>query len=82
MVRSPKYTIGLGGEYTFNLDSGARVIVGTDAKYRDREFFLVNRQDYSVDPILSQKGYPYGTLTLGISAQITNTKLMLTLKTC
>lgn len=65
LVRSPKYTIGLGGEYTFNLDSGARVIVGTDAKYRDREFFLVNRQDYSVDPILSQKGYTLWNANVG-----------------
>ena len=39
--------------------------MGTDAKYRDREFFLVNRQDYSVDPILSQKGYTLWNANVG-----------------
>ncbi|MDN5434809.1 MAG: TonB-dependent receptor, partial [Acinetobacter sp.] len=65
LVRSPKYTVGLGGEYTFNLNDGARVVVGTDASYRDREFFLVNRQDYSVDPILSQKAYTLWNANVG-----------------
>ncbi len=65
LVRSPKYTIGVGGEYTFNLNDGARIVVGTDASYRDREFFLVNRQDYSVDPILSQKAYTLWNAHIG-----------------
>lgn len=65
LVRSPKYTLGIGGDYTFNLDSGARIIVGTDASYRDREFFLVNRQNYQVDPTLSQKAYTLWNANIG-----------------
>lgn len=65
LVRSPKYTVGLGGEYTFNLSNGSRVVVGTDASYRDREYFLVNRQNYTVDPVLSQKAYTLWNANIG-----------------
>ena len=65
LVRSPKYTLGVGGEYTFDLNSGARIVLGTDASYRDREYFLVNRQNHTVDPYLSQKAYTVWNANLG-----------------
>ncbi|SPL69973.1 TonB-dependent receptor [Acinetobacter stercoris] len=65
LVRSPKYTLGVGGTYTFNLNNGSRIVVGTDANYKDREFFLVNRQNYSVDPELSQKAFTLWNANIG-----------------
>ena len=65
LVRSPKYTLGIGGSYTFNLDDGARIVLGTDASYRDREYFLVNRQNHTVDPYLSQKAYTLWNANIG-----------------
>lgn len=57
LVRSPKATFGLGTEYTFNLSNGARITVGADASYRSREYFLADRQDENLEPILSQGAY-------------------------
>jgi len=65
LVRSPKYTFGIGGEYTFELNSGGRIVIGTDANYRDRVYFVVNRQDHHVDPILSQKAYALWNANIG-----------------
>jgi iron complex outermembrane receptor protein len=65
LVRAPKYTLAVGGDYTFYLGNGARLVLGTDASYRDRVYFLVNRQDQSVDPELSQAGFTLWNANLG-----------------
>lgn len=57
LVRSPKVTVGLGTDYTFHLPNGARIVAGADASYRDREYFLADRQDENLEPILSQRAY-------------------------
>lgn len=57
LVRSPKTTAGLGAEYTFNLNNGGRIVAGADASYRSREYFLADRQNEALEPILSQGAY-------------------------
>lgn len=64
LVRSPKFTLGSSLDYTFPLDSGASIVAGVDARYRGHEFFLVDRQDTSIDAPLSQKGYSIVNLRL------------------
>ena len=64
LVRAPKFTLGSSLDYTFPLASGGSVIAGVDARYRDREYFLVDRQDLTVDAPLSQKAYSIVNLRL------------------
>jgi len=64
LVRAPKFTLGSSLDYTFPLDSGASIVAGVDARYRDREYYLVDRQDINVDGPLSQKAYSIINLRL------------------
>lgn len=55
-VRSPKNVVSLGGDYTFPLAVGGKLVAGGDVSYRSKEYFLADRQS-SVDKDLSQADY-------------------------
>ncbi len=55
-VRSPKYVVSLGGDYTIPLQVGGNLVVGGDISFRDKEYFLADRQS-SADKDLSQPHY-------------------------
>jgi len=55
-VRSPRNVVSLGGDYTFPLEIGGKLVAGADVSYRDKEYFLADRQS-SADSLLSQPHY-------------------------
>ncbi|CAI8898845.1 MULTISPECIES: TonB-dependent receptor [unclassified Pseudomonas] len=55
-VRSPRNVVSLGGDYTFPLEIGGKLVAGGDVSFRDKEYFLADRQS-SADKTLSQAHY-------------------------
>jgi iron complex outermembrane receptor protein len=55
-VRSPRNVVALGADYTFPLEIGGKLVAGGDVSYRDKEYFLADRQS-SADKTLSQPHY-------------------------
>lgn len=55
-VRSPRNVVSLGAEYTIPLAIGGKLVAGADVSFRDKEYFLANRQS-SAEPTLSQPHY-------------------------
>ncbi|UVL63940.1 TonB-dependent receptor [Pseudomonas sp. B21-032] len=55
-VRSPRYVVSLGGDYTIPLEVGGKLVAGADVSFRDREYFLADRQS-SADQPLNQAHY-------------------------
>ena len=60
-VRSPKHVIALGGDYTFPLLNGGKLIAAGDFSYRSKEYFLADRQS---EDTLSQDAYTIGNARL------------------
>ena len=55
-VRSPRNVVSLGADYTFPLEIGGKLVAGGDVSFRDKEYFLADRQS-SPDKTLSQPHY-------------------------
>lgn len=55
-VRSPRNVVSLGADYTFPLEIGGKLVAGGDVSFRDKEYFLADRQS-SADKTLSQPHY-------------------------
>ena len=55
-VRSPRNVVSLGADYTIPLEIGGKLVAGGDVSFRDKEYFLANRQS-SAEPTLSQPHY-------------------------
>ncbi|MDD1953997.1 TonB-dependent receptor [Pseudomonas sp. 8209] len=55
-VRSPRNVVSLGADYTIPLAIGGKLVAGADVSFRDKEYFLANRQS-SAEPTLSQPHY-------------------------
>ena len=55
-VRSPRNVVALGADYTFPLEIGGKLVAGGDVSFRDKEYFLADRQS-SADKTLSQAHY-------------------------
>ncbi|MFW3894879.1 TonB-dependent receptor [Pseudomonas bharatica] len=55
-VRSPRYVVSLGADYTLPLDIPGRLVAGGDVSFRDKEYFLADRQS-SADAPLNQPHY-------------------------
>ncbi|KAF1030423.1 MAG: Pesticin receptor [Pseudomonas sp.] len=55
-VRSPRNVVSLGGDYTIPLAIGGKLVAGADVSFRDKEYFLVDRQS-SADKDLTQPHY-------------------------
>ncbi|MDB5996008.1 MAG: TonB-dependent receptor [Pseudomonas sp.] len=55
-VRSPRNVVSLGADYTFPLEIGGKLVAGGDVSFRDKEYFLADRQS-SADKTLSQAHY-------------------------
>ncbi|WP_273820852.1 MULTISPECIES: TonB-dependent receptor [Pseudomonas] len=55
-VRSPRNVVSLGADYTFPLAIGGKLVASGDVSYRDKEYFLADRQS-SADKLLSQPHY-------------------------
>lgn len=55
-VRSPRNVVSLGADYTIPLEVGGKLVAGADVSFRDREYFLANRQS-NAEPTLSQPHY-------------------------
>ncbi|MGW7771616.1 TonB-dependent receptor [Pseudomonas machongensis] len=56
-VRSPRNVVSLGADYTLPLDVPGRVVAGGDVSFRDKEYFLADRQSSGADETLSQPHY-------------------------
>ncbi|MBI6939762.1 TonB-dependent receptor [Pseudomonas putida] len=55
-VRSPRNVVSLGADYTIALDIGGKLVAGGDVSFRDKEYFLADRQS-SADATLTQPHY-------------------------
>ncbi|MFF7063844.1 TonB-dependent receptor domain-containing protein [Pseudomonas sp. NPDC008258] len=55
-VRSPRNVVSLGADYTIPLEVGGKLVAGGDVSFRDKEYFLADRQS-SADATLSQPHY-------------------------
>ncbi|WP_265534252.1 TonB-dependent receptor [Pseudomonas saponiphila] len=55
-VRSPRNVVSLGADYTIPLEIGGKLVAGGDLSFRDKEYFLADRQS-SADKTLSQPHY-------------------------
>jgi iron complex outermembrane receptor protein len=55
-VRSPRNVVSLGADYTIPLQVGGKLVAGGDVSFRDKEYFLADRQS-SADETLSQPHY-------------------------
>lgn len=55
-VRSPRNVVALGADYTFPLEISGKLVAGGDVSFRDKEYFLADRQS-SADKTLSQPHY-------------------------
>lgn len=55
-VRSPRNVVSLGADYTIPLEIGGKLVAGGDVSFRDKEYFLADRQS-SADKTLSQPHY-------------------------
>ena len=55
-VRSPRNVVSLGADYTIPLEIGGKLVAGGDVTFRDKEYFLADRQS-SVDKTMSQPHY-------------------------
>ena len=55
-VRSPRYVVSLGADYTLPLDIPGKLVAGGDVSFRDKEYFLADRQS-SADAPLNQPHY-------------------------
>lgn len=56
-ARAPKHTAAVGFDYSIPLSVGGKVVVGADASYRSREYFLANRQEKADEKRMSQEAY-------------------------
>lgn len=56
-VRSPRHVVALGADYTIPLQVGGKLVAGGDVSYRDKEFFLADRQGGGADKTLNQPHY-------------------------
>jgi iron complex outermembrane receptor protein len=55
-VRSPHLTAQLAADYKIPLDSGARIVIGADARYTGKQFYYVDPQS-ETRHLLNQGGY-------------------------
>ncbi len=55
-VRSPRNVVSLGADYTLPLDIPGKLVASGDVSYRDKEYFLADRQS-SADEPLNQPHY-------------------------
>lgn len=55
-VRSPRNVVSLGADYTIPLEVGGKLVAGGDVSFRDKEYFLADRQS-SADATLTQPHY-------------------------
>ena len=57
-MRSPRNVVSLGGDYTIPLEIGGKLVAGADVSFRDKEYFLADRQssadkDMTLAPLVS-----------------------------